>query len=59
VGALALTRLLTGLLFGVSAADPGTFLGVVLVVGGVGLGVSYLPARRAGRLDPLVARRLD
>jgi putative ABC transport system permease protein len=58
-GALLLTRLLSGLLFGVTSSDPLTFLAVPVVMGAAGLVASWLPARRAVRLDPLAALRLD
>ena len=57
--ALAAGRLLHGLLYGVSAADPLTFLGVVAVLGAVALGAILLPARRAARLSPAVALRAE
>ncbi|HEY0512765.1 MAG TPA: ADOP family duplicated permease [Thermoanaerobaculia bacterium] len=56
-GSLALTRLISGLLFGVAATDPLTFLSVPAILLLVTLLASYLPARRAARLDPQKALR--
>jgi predicted permease len=56
---LAVTRLVSSLLFGVGANDPTTFLLVAAVLAGVALLASYLPARRAMRLDPNVALRAE
>ncbi len=57
VAALGLTRLMAGLLFGVRPNDAGTFVGVALVLIAVALLATYIPARRAARVDPLVALR--
>jgi predicted permease len=56
---IGLTRTMSTLLFGISATDPVTFLGVALLLGGVALLASYLPARRATRVDPLTALRCE
>ena len=59
LGALALTRLLRGMLFGVEPFDPLTFAALSALVTGVALLAALLPARRATRVDPMAALRTD
>jgi putative ABC transport system permease protein len=59
VGAFALTRTLSGLLFGVSSMDATTFAAMAGTLFAVTLFACYIPARRAARVDPLIALRYE
>jgi putative ABC transport system permease protein len=59
IGALMSSRALGSLLYGVKPADPWTLAAIVVVIAGTALLASYIPARRASRVDPLVAIRYD
>ncbi len=59
IGALAATQLLRNLLFGISPTDPATFLVIPLLLLAVAWFACWLPARRASRVDPMVALRTE
>jgi ABC-type antimicrobial peptide transport system permease subunit len=58
-GAFALTRLMRGLLFGVGATDPTTFVAISLLLAFIALLATYIPALRASRVDPAVSLRYE
>ncbi len=58
-GAFAAMRLLNSLLFGVGASDPATFAGIVILVSAVAFIAAWVPARRATRVDPIIALRAE
>ncbi len=57
VASLAISRLITSLLFGTTPSDPATFAAMILILGFIALLAGYIPARRASRINPMVALR--
>lgn len=58
-GALVISRIISGMLYNISFGDPITYLAVSIIFLGIGIVASYLPARRAARLDPMVVLRCE
>jgi putative ABC transport system permease protein len=58
-GALALSRVMAGYVYGVTSTDPVTFTAVSLLLSAIALLASYIPAQRASRVDPIVALRYE
>jgi putative ABC transport system permease protein len=58
-GALGLTRLMTTILYGVGARDPATMISVAVILAAVAATACYVPARRATRVDPIIALRYE
>jgi putative ABC transport system permease protein len=59
VAAVALTRFMAGLLYGVRPADPATLAAVAFLLGAIALLACYIPARRATAVDPVIALRCE
>ena len=59
IAALVFGRLVSSLLFGVKSTDPLTFAGIAILLAIVALVASYIPARRAARIDPMICLRCD
>jgi ABC-type antimicrobial peptide transport system permease subunit len=58
-GAFALTRMMSSMLFGIGAADASTYASISILLGLVALLASWIPARRAARVDPMIALRCE
>jgi ABC-type antimicrobial peptide transport system permease subunit len=59
IGSLVAAKWIASLLFGTAPTDPATFVGVILLLSAVGFIAGYIPARRATKVDPLVALRYE